>query len=1381
LARIFLVLFLLGLLGIGALWWGGGRLQEEISSGLIEQTIVRLVREKLGLEIELGAIRVATFPVVSIESVKVRGASEDMISLGALRVRLDVSDYLSGRLAIEEIRLVRPELNLVRDAQGQLNIKQVVATVKAHREKLRLAARSPQEVALEELQEETEELGKDLPPMPERRKKKIHPSPPTAPVSPAPVTSPPESTTLNQGPVVLRNFVIEDARLRFEDRSLGPEPFRAALESFSLQVRLPEKPGAPLDVTLDAKLLGAPLHVSATIDPLRRKGPVRFSLAGLPLGTIQPYLARKIPLPLDLGEIPLHIQGQLELDGKPTHYQVEVRIPESRIRIEKDGRALSLAFSLDTEVTPDHLELRGLKLNLAEGLGLELTGNVRDFKDPRFQIGLRSTNFDLPSLLDLLPAEKAQRLKDLELQIGLGLDVKLEGRVKDPGSLRPDVSLELGPASVTLKLAEEPLEIDLPKFWVRLDQDQLSLRGLEVRAAGVKILEAGLQITDWKRLPQIETQVVLPKISMEELLKALPGKIPLRTENARKGFAKAQDLDLTGSLGLSLGTTVSLAVLPELKTFRKVHKLPELIATFKQNKTALLADWKRPERLQELLDLGLLDLGVDLDLKGFQAIIHKNAFEAPVNLDVAVHVDPQGVDLRKIRVRGLGAEVSLRGSLRNPLQGKDLEVSAHLGSSDNRPLELAEVLTHLPEALQEKLSRFSPQGSLEASIGARGPVTSPEVIANLALRDLQAEVVTPGGPTAKVVLPQLEVRLQDMDLRIPTCEIQTPLGSIRVIAKVEDLKGDKRFRVRIATPGSGLDLLKALPFLPNEKRQKLEARKLERVELDLQLDASGTPEKPEASLLAELHLPTSKLRLNAVATDLRGNKDVSFSLKTGPGGIRLDKLAARLPPELQAKIRAPLTGGISLELKGGGSLAHPEGLAARAKVDLSLPGGNVKLRAKIEDPKGEKRFASKLVVDFSKLTEVFAFLPPATREKLVRLSPAAQVGLTIEARGTPKKIRAHLVAGLKHASLRVPVREKIMPVFLEPATIQAKIDITPKQGARPEISARAAAKVQVLLQHPEKGTIPISLDLSNVRYDGKDLDIGKLAIRTLGQPVDVSGHIRDLKGAKELDLTAKLLLNIQQLVQRLVPPEAEIRSNGSLAVDARIEGTVVRPLWKADLTLRNFFLDAYKLKGIPVSIADLQLHATDKDLILDPFQLAMGGNKNTFFLHGSLLKILQGDPAFAKATSFWKAMKQDRDKAVDRLVKVVKSKGGKKAVVQMVGNETLLRILGSSSHKIFVHVESRELARPFTFKTLLTGVESQEFDFRKEEIVAKYRQIAMDQVRAKLGTSERLFGKKHALIIPIREAFAVVLDRGFNMVYPRKIPFWRLVTTPTKF
>jgi hypothetical protein len=272
----------------------------------------------------------------------------------------------------------------------------------------------------------------------------------------------------------------------------------------------------------------------------------------------------------------------------------------------------------------------------------------------------------------------------------------------------------------------------------------------------------------------------------------------------------------------------------------------------------------------------------------------------------------------------------------------------------------------------------------------------------------------------------------------------------------------------------------------------------------------------------------------------------------------------------------------------------------------------------------------------------------------------------------------------------------------------------------------------------------------------------------------LSGTVSDVKGAKTLDLEATLDLALPELMARLVPPEAEIRCQGALKVKATIGGTAVRPDWKATIGLSDFFLDAYKLKGIPVAIGNATFLASTDDLVIQPFRVKMGGNDNEFFLTGSFKEL-------TRTEHFWRALKEDRDAVVERLEAVMKQKGGKTAVVKMVGNETLLKVLGSSSHKIIIHVDSPELGGTFTFKTLLTGDESKNFDFDAEKVITKYRGIALDQLRSKLGVTPRLFGKDAGSVPRGAHLYVVVLDQQFNMVYPKKIPFWRLTVTPVKF
>lgn len=1393
--RILAFLFLLACLAGGVVWWGSGKLQQYIADGLIEENLVRMAREQLGVEVELGAIHLATFPEVAVERISVKGVSEDVVGLGALRVRLDISDLFSGRLVIDEVRLVRPELELVRGSDGALNVRQLVEQIRNHREALRLAARDEQQIAMDALREDAEALAEDLPPEPVKRRRR-----PESPPEPPPSVDPLElamaeeeaerraelrrredARNLNQGSLQLRRLVIEKARVRFTDRSLGPEVFRGSLEDLDVTLRLPAAPGQPVDASLEASLLGVPLRASATLDPVHRRGPVHLSLVGLPLGAVQPYLEKRLELPLDLGKIPLHVEGKLDLDGGLSHYELALRIPESRVGVEKAGRSLRATFSLGARLTPDRLHLEGLQVDLQEALGVKLEGSVEDFADPRFEAHLLTTSFDLDPLLALLPAERARKLVALRPKFELGLDAKLRGKLRELVRAEPDVSIQVGPAEASLDLGEEPLVLSLPRFWVRLDEEHLGVSGLELEAAGSKVLEAGLRVENWRELPRIEARLRVPDASLRELLARLPSRLPLKSARAQEALERVLALDPGGSLGVSLGTTLELAALPELPGFRGAETLPQVVELARARQVTLRPQLADPEFLREIRRLGILEIGLGVDLPDFQASLRRGAWEIPLRLALGLRADPDQIRLEQLSVEALGAQLRLRGELTDPLGARSLALGVHLGESQARPLELASVLPHLPLEIQDRIGRFSPRGSLEASASAQGPVTSPHLVANLALREVHAEAETPGGAPAEISLPSLLVRLDGENLALESSDLKLPGGDIELSGSLRDLREERGFGIRVRTLGEGLDLLKLLPYLPTETREKIEARGLERLGLAFSLRGAGTPENPEVTLVSRLLLPTSELRLRAKGANLRTSRDVAAILRTGPGGIRLDKLVERLPPETRAKIRAPVNGALHIQVEGGGSLERPEGLEVRARVDAALPGGKLELRTRLEDPRGERRFVAGIDLSLSRLTELFDFLPEVKRNDLRRLSPAAEVGLSVKAKGTPEDIRANLEASLRHASLRVPLQEKIMPVNLEPVRFQARARIRPREGERPRIALQAGAEAKILARHPDRGLLDLDLGLEGLRYDGADLDLGELSLRILDQPLSVKGLVRDPGGARELDLEAALDLDIPQLVQRLVPPEAEIRSNGKLSLRAEVDGTAVRPEWKADVSLVDFFLDAYKLKGIPLSIEAMKLHATTDDLVLEPFRFSMGGSTNTFFFHGSMLELLRGQREFQDAESFWKALREDREAVVERLGKVAEAKGGKKAVVQMVGNETLLRILGSSSHKLFVHIESKELARPFTFKTLLTGPESKEFEFRQEAIVEKYRQQAMDQVRTRLGTTKRLFGKQRQQIIPIREAYVVVLDRNFNMVYPRKIPFWRLVTTPTKF
>lgn len=1424
--RLLVVLALLALAAAGGLYLAGQHLARQVANGAIEAAIVDAVREHLGLEVELGALHVATFPTLSVEKVRVRGVADDVLRLGALRIRLDVSDYLSGKVVIDEVRLVAPEIHLVRDEAGQLNVKDLVARIKEHQRKRLLAARSEQKKQLDAVLREMHELEEDLPPLPPKKKPggerpQPTPEPPEPEVEPAPPPPPhpPPPRVMNQGPVVLRRVAIAGGRVTFRDHTVGLDPFRADLDGLDVEVVLPLAMGEPIDATLETRVLGAPLRVEARVDPINRSGPVAWRLEGLPLGAVQPYLEKRLEVPVSLGRIPLHIEGKLVLDGpgEPKDFQVDVAIPDSKLRVRRGDQEITATLGLDAQVRPDKVELRGLRVDLAEALGLEFSATVVDRDDPDVTARLRLTRFDMPALLALLPAEKAERLAKLEPRFDLGLDAILEGKVK-AREFHPDVALEIGPASARLDLGgAEPLDLELAKTWLRVDDEAVTVSGLELHAGGVKVLEGSLKAEGWRRLPRLEAHLAVPDVRLGEVLEELPPALPPKP-GRDEALAKLRDTEPGGSVGLTVGVTVDTAHVGEVEGFHHVATLKDLLQTLKDDPAAK-ARLRDPATVAQLLQQGAVDLGVDLAVKDLRATVRKDDLEVPVAAEAAVHLGLDGLRLRRVRAGALGVQLEARGEVapgaapasdeaappalelpalrekiearlaalppelqepvRDLLERTRANLSLHLGGEGGGPLDVAGVLEKLPPARRDAAARLKPEGKLELAVGLQGTAFAPSPFVRLGVEGLAAEVPTRGDGPARVALPELSVEADAEGVRIPPAELRTPMGAIALAATASDPLGEKALRLRLATPGKGLDLTKAIPLLPEETRAKLEGAALDKADLDLRVDLTGTVEDPGAKARVTLTLPTSQLRVGADLEHLRSSKDLKAFVETGEGGIPIQKLLDKLPADrrlaLEEKLRMPVPGAIHLEARVDGSLARKETLGVRAQVGLGLPGGDLRLRARVDDPTGTRKLAASLEGQLSRIREILDVLPEAKAARLKDMGLAAELRISAKASGTKDAIDGSAQVGLENLSMVLaPAPDERMPVQVEPFKIDARFHVEPRPGRPPVVEVGASAALDALVSHPKHGPIPASLRVEDVRYDGDSVSLGSLALEAMGQPLRVSGRVTDLRGRKHLDLDASLGLDVRHLVSRLVPPEAEIRSNGNLKVTADVGGTAARPEWDVRIALEDLFLDAYKLKGIPVKIDGLELRATTDDLIVAPFRLSMGGNTNEFFLTGSMKERIG-------AENFWTAFREDRDAVLERLAAVFREKGGKAAVVKMVGNETLLRLLGSSRHKIIIHVQAPDLDRPVTFKTLMEPDESAEFDYRREEILEKYRVLALEQAYGRMGATERMFGKSRRQVFPVANLTEVVLDKHFNMVWPRQVPFWRLVTTPGDF
>lgn len=1372
--RLLVLLLVLAAVGLAATWFGYQRLKAAVESGALEQLLADKAEVELGIRPSFR-LRLATFPEVAVEDLRIPHLDDDVLRLRALKIRLDPSRLTEGEVRIEEVRLEGPRIKIAKLADGTLNVKDLVARIKAHRARLRDERRTDFQRQLDEIAREAEALDRALPD-PEGASRE---TPTSAAVEPA-RKPPTREDARRASPVVLRQVALRDAELRFSDASLGADVFHAALEDLDVTLTLPERGGRDVNLDLDAVLLGVPLEVDAALEMDREKKPapvtgdLRFRLGGLPLGTIQPYLAAR-GLPVDLGRIPLHLSGHVVMDGKPTDYTVDLRIPESTIQVTKGELDLPATLEVKVGVRPDLARIERVRLGVGEALGLVLTGEVVRFSDPGLSLRARTDRFDLDALLALAPARIREKVAPLSPQLALALDATVQGRIREKNFL-PRARLTIGPGKVAPKLGDEPLPVELDAIQVALDGDALAVNGLGVSVAGVKVLTAALEATELTQLPRVRLALGVPPLDVDALARALPGKVPLKTEKARAALAKVEQLAPRGMLRLDVDATANLPVLGELPELAGVGNLKDLKAAFAAD-PGLKDRLKDKPTLARLVEQGLLEAGVSLDLEDLRVTVKKDDLVVPVRAGLHLEATPAGARLDRLEVDALGARLAAVVAAESPLTTPTISAAVDLTGVDGRPLEIPSVLARLPSRIRDKAAALDPHGTLKLSVRAQGPVTAPELGAELALEDVSVRKQIPEGGAVEVFLPRLAVGFDGEAVTLGPATLRTPVGDLVLRGGVSDLKGARPFRVRLATTKEGLDPTRAIPLLPAARRARLERLDLDPTRVRLDVRAAGTPLAPAVDARVGLETPVGGLDLRAEVEDLKGAKELKATLRTTADGFRIEDVVTRLPPEVRAKIRGPLAGRLTVDLRAGGALATPESLKVQAGVTAALPGGDLRLKARVADPKGQRQVGARLEGSFSRLAEIAALLPPRIGAKLDELSARAEVGLDVRVTGDKAGYDADVEAGLKHAGVIVRRDGLLLPISVEPAQVRAKAHIVPRPGQRPKVDVDAGLEVAGLLEHPEKGNLRLRLDGSGLTYDGDDLQIGRVALQAIDQTVTVTGSVRGLKGPKKLDLNLDAVVGIQEVVRKLVPPEAKLRTNGTLAITAHVGGSAARPDWQGKVQISDLFLDAFQLRGHPLSIDSLALRVLRDDLILEPFRLSLGSRGGDFFLEGSMKEL-------AKVENFWQALKEDKAAVVERLKAVAKAKGGKKAVVAAVGNDTLLRVLGSSAYKMIIHIDADDLPRTHTFKTLmLTPDETRDFEFRKEEILAKYERVALEEIYGKLGSERRLFGRhqSQAQVFPVKQVYSLVLDDKFNMVHPEKIPFWRLVVTPTKF
>lgn len=405
-----------------------------ISPERVRETLLPLAEKALHRPVQLESVEVKWLSGITLNNLVVqeREGEEKFVAARSVQLRYQLLPLLSGRVVVDEIRLVGPIIRVVRLADGGYNFSDLLG---------------------DKGEGDTET---------------------TAPE--------PDASGKRALDLLVSQIAIEDGTLDFYDAALdATAPYRYQITSLTLEAR-DISLTAPFPVELQASLNAAPLIFMGQVDLAQQTGGGKLTLNGLDVARLSPYFRDKLPGELES----LLLSLDLDLTGGVKGGETKGRMILDKLSLNlealPDAPLRNLKVVLDYAVTADLeqglVNLSSLRLNYNDVLFSELVGTLTDLKaKPTFDGALTIPAAELKPLLAALPAGLVKSVTALNPSGKVGGKVHLAGPLSAGKALVQNGEIQLTAVQVVTGGLAPALTGGL-----QLKGDTLSAKDLQLQA-----------------------------------------------------------------------------------------------------------------------------------------------------------------------------------------------------------------------------------------------------------------------------------------------------------------------------------------------------------------------------------------------------------------------------------------------------------------------------------------------------------------------------------------------------------------------------------------------------------------------------------------------------------------------------------------------------------------------------------------------------------------------------------------------------------------------------------------------------------------------------------------------------------------------------------
>jgi AsmA protein len=464
-----------------------------ITPELVRQTILPLAEENLQRKIDLGDIQVSLFSGIEIQGLTIyeQDSDEIFVATDLVRLKYQLLPLLAMKVVIDEVRLEKPIIRVVRFNDGQFNFNNLLSGAGADERSRRLAS---------------DETPKE-----------------------------PASTPIS---LLVSQVLVQDGQLTFLDHVLNDQaPYRYELSALQLAAKGVSLTGK-IPLSIECKINGSPLTLDGQVSLQPLGGAFNVELQNLDIVAFKPYFQES--LPGELGGLTLNLKSTVAGTLDEIGFKGTVSLSEIDLLLDAmpDAPLKNAQLNVDYNLvfTPGQQRLQIGDLNLDyNGIKVNTTGEVTDLMNsPTLELGVSVPELQIRQAINAVPQGLVADVSSLDPAGELSVEASLSGRLDDALKLLKTTTIDLDNVQATTGGQR-------PAFSGRLivTGDQLSSEGLQVRLGDNKAAINLKANNLYSRPIIVRADISSDRFLLEPLLQGSAGSL-VATDQNEVGTGKKQ-------------------------------------------------------------------------------------------------------------------------------------------------------------------------------------------------------------------------------------------------------------------------------------------------------------------------------------------------------------------------------------------------------------------------------------------------------------------------------------------------------------------------------------------------------------------------------------------------------------------------------------------------------------------------------------------------------------------------------------------------------------------------------------------------------------------------------------------------------------------------